>query len=60
VVDIYESPSMAKRDQILAAPTLIKRLPLPLRRLIGDMADEQRVLVGLDLCATERASRPHE
>jgi circadian clock protein KaiB len=51
VVDIYERPSLAKHDQILAAPTLIKRLPLPLRRLIGDMADEQRVLVGLDLRA---------
>ncbi len=50
VIDIYERPSLAKRDQILAAPTLIKRLPLPLRRLIGDMADEHRVLLGLDLC----------
>lgn len=51
IVDIYERPSLAKHDQILAAPTLIKRLPLPLRRLIGDMADEHRVLVGLDLRA---------
>ncbi|MBK5930697.1 thiol-disulfide isomerase [Halochromatium salexigens] len=49
VVDIYERPSLAKHDKILAAPTLIKRLPLPLRRLIGDMADEHRVLIGLDL-----------
>ncbi len=49
VVDIYERPSLAKHDRILAAPTLIKRLPLPLRRLIGDMADEHRVLIGLDL-----------
>jgi circadian clock protein KaiB len=53
VVDIYEQPSVAKHDQILAAPTLIKRLPLPLRRLIGDMADEHRVLIGLDLRARE-------
>jgi circadian clock protein KaiB len=49
IIDIYEQPSLAKGEQIVAAPTLIKQLPLPLRRLIGDMADEQRVLVGLDL-----------
>jgi len=49
IVDIYECPSLAKGEQIVAAPTLIKRLPLPLRRLIGDMADEHRVLLGLDL-----------
>ncbi|MBK1705686.1 circadian clock KaiB family protein [Halochromatium glycolicum] len=53
IVDIYEYPSLAKSDQIIAAPTLIKRLPLPLRRLIGDMTDEHRVLVGLDLRARE-------
>jgi circadian clock protein KaiB len=58
VVDIYEHPSEAKREQILAAPTLIKRLPLPLRRLIGDMADEQRVLVGLDLRPRTDPSNP--
>jgi circadian clock protein KaiB len=49
VIDIYEHPTLARSDQIVAAPTLIKKLPLPLRRLIGDMADEHRVLVGLDL-----------
>lgn len=49
IVDIYQNPTLAKGEQIVAAPTLIKHLPLPLRRLIGDMADEQRVLVGLDL-----------
>jgi len=59
VVDIYERPSLSKRDQIVAAPTLIKRLPLPLRRLIGDMADEQRVLIGLDLRAREHGSASH-
>jgi circadian clock protein KaiB len=58
VVDIYEHPSEAKREQILAAPTLIKHLPLPLRRLIGDMADEQRVLVGLDLRPRTDTSNP--
>ncbi|RKT43594.1 circadian clock KaiB family protein [Thiocapsa rosea] len=55
VIDIYEHPSLAKSEQIVAAPTLIKKLPLPLRRLIGDMADEHRVLVGLDLRPRDKA-----
>jgi circadian clock protein KaiB len=49
VIDLYKNLPLARGDQIVAAPTLIKRLPLPLRRLIGDMSDEARVLVGLDL-----------
>ena len=49
VVDIYKNLPLARGDQIIAAPTLIRRLPEPLRRLIGDMSDEQRVLVGLDI-----------
>jgi circadian clock protein KaiB len=49
IVDIYKNLPLARGDQIIAAPTLIKRLPVPLRRLIGDMSDEQRVLVGLDV-----------
>ena len=49
VVDIYKNLPLARGDQIIAAPTLIRRLPAPLRRLIGDMSDEQRVLVGLDI-----------
>jgi circadian clock protein KaiB len=49
VIDIYQQPVLAKGEQIIAAPTLIKKLPLPLRRIIGDMSDEGRVLVGLDL-----------
>jgi circadian clock protein KaiB len=49
VIDLYRNLPLARGDQIIAAPTLIKRLPQPLRRLIGDMSDEQRVLVGLDL-----------
>src|SRR5688500_9508003 len=47
VIDIYQQPVLAKGDQIIAGPTLIRKLPAPLRRLIGDMTDEQRVLVGL-------------
>ena len=49
VIDIYQQPILAKYEQIIAAPTLIKKLPLPLRRLIGDMSDKERILVGLDL-----------
>ncbi len=49
VVDVYQQPVLAKGEQIVAAPTLIKRLPLPLRRIIGDMANTDRVLLGLDL-----------
>ena len=49
VVDIYKNLALARGDQIIAAPTLIKRLPVPLRRLIGDMSDEERVLAGLDI-----------
>jgi circadian clock protein KaiB len=49
VVDIYQQPEMARQEQIVAAPTLIKKLPLPLRKLVGDLSDEERVLTGLDL-----------
>ena len=49
VIDIYQRPELAKGEQIIAAPTLIKLLPGPLKRLIGDMSNEERVLVGLDL-----------
>jgi circadian clock protein KaiB len=49
VVDVYQQPSLAKDEQIIAAPTLIKKLPLPLRRIIGDMSRRDRVLLGLDL-----------
>jgi circadian clock protein KaiB len=49
VVDLYQQPKLATGEQIIAAPTLIKKLPLPLRRIIGDMSKTERVLVGLDL-----------
>ena len=53
VIDIYQQPTLAKGEQIIAAPTLIKKLPLPLRRFIGSMADVERILVGLDLKPVE-------
>jgi circadian clock protein KaiB len=49
VIDIYQQPILAKNGQIVAAPTLIKELPLPLRKLIGSMSDTERVLVGMDV-----------
>lgn len=49
VVDIYQQPAMAAAGQIIAAPTLIKSMPLPLRRLVGDFSDQDRVILGLDL-----------
>lgn len=49
VIDLYQQPGLAQGEQIIAAPTLIKKLPLPLRRIIGDMSGTEKVLVGLDL-----------
>lgn len=49
IIDIYQQPLLARSHQIIAAPTLIKRSPLPLRRLIGDMSNEAKVLSGLEL-----------
>jgi circadian clock protein KaiB len=49
VIDIYQQPQLAKGDQIIAVPTLVKKLPLPLRKLIGDLSQEDRILLGLDL-----------
>lgn len=49
VIDIYQQPTLAKGEQIVAVPTLIRKLPLPLRRIIGDLSDLERTLVGLDL-----------
>jgi circadian clock protein KaiB len=49
VIDIYQHPALAKDEQIVAVPTLIKKLPAPLRRFIGNLSDEERVLMGLDL-----------
>lgn len=49
VIDIYQQPEYAKKEEIIAAPTLIKKLPLPLRRFIGDMSNKEKILIGLDL-----------
>jgi circadian clock protein KaiB len=49
IVDVYQQPDLAAREQLFAAPTLVKKLPLPLRKLVGDLSNRQRVLAGLDL-----------
>lgn len=49
VVDLLKNPQLAKGDQILALPTLVRRLPEPVRKIIGDLSNTERVLVGLDL-----------
>ncbi|HKV06855.1 MAG TPA: circadian clock protein KaiB [Thermoanaerobaculia bacterium] len=49
VIDIYQQPELAEDDQIVATPTLVKELPPPLRKLIGDLSDRERVLIKLDL-----------
>ena len=49
VIDLYQQPELAQCDQVVALPALIKRLPEPLRSIVGDMSNSERVLVGLDL-----------
>jgi circadian clock protein KaiB len=49
VIDIYQHPEQAAPEQIVVTPTLVKKLPLPFRRMIGDLSDNERVLVGLDI-----------
>jgi circadian clock protein KaiB len=49
VIDVFQQPDLARHEGLVALPTLIKRLPLPLRRLIGDLSDQESVLLGLDL-----------
>ena len=49
IIDIYQQPALAQKEQLIAAPTLIKSLPLPIRKLIGDMSNKEKILVGLNL-----------
>jgi circadian clock protein KaiB len=54
VIDLYQQPGLAKDEQVIAAPTLVKKLPLPLRRFIGDLSDTEKILVGLELIAKDQ------
>ena len=63
VIDVLEHPQLAEDEKILATPTLIKQLPPPLRRVIGDLSDKDKVLLGLDFWPAggeETAARQHE
>ncbi len=57
VIDVYQQPELAGDEQVVAAPTLVKVLPPPARRIIGDMADEERMLVRLDLQSRKEKAR---
>lgn len=56
VIDLLKNPQLARGDQILAVPTLVRKLPPPLKKILGDLSDAQRVLVGLDLRAEKASS----
>jgi circadian clock protein KaiB len=62
VIDLLEQPQLSRGDQILAIPTLVRKLPQPIRKIIGDLSDTERVLIGLDLRAASppmnREERP--
>ena len=58
VIDIYQQPTLAKGDQIVAVPTLVKKLPLPIRKLIGDLSQKDRIILGLDLKPKKLQSSP--
>jgi circadian clock protein KaiB len=54
IIDIYQQPIFAKEGKIIAAPTLIKELPLPIRRFVGDLSDKDKLLLGLDLRKSQK------
>ena len=56
VIDLVETPRLAKDDQILAIPTLVRKLPEPVRKIIGDLSNTERVLVGLNLIPAAKTS----
>jgi circadian clock protein KaiB len=57
VVDLLKNPALAKGDQILAIPTLVRKLPQPMRKILGDLSNTERVLVGLDLRPREAVAQ---
>ena len=56
VVDLMDRPHLARRDEIVVIPTLVRTLPPPIRKIIGDLSNEERVLVGLDVLPRERGN----
>jgi circadian clock protein KaiB len=57
VIDLLKNPALARDHQILAIPTLVRSLPVPIRKIIGDLSDTEKVVVGLDIKATRKGSR---
>lgn len=57
VIDVLKEPQLAEKDKIIATPTLVKELPPPLRKVIGDLSDHEKVLVGLDLVGADRTGK---
>lgn len=57
VVDVLKHPQLARNDQILALPTLVRKLPEPLKKIIGDLSQEERVLIGLDIRPAKKGAR---
>lgn len=53
IIDLLKNPQLAEGDQILAIPTLVRKVPLPIRKIIGDLSDKEKVLVGLDIKVVE-------
>ena len=60
VIDVLQNPQLAEEDKILATPTLSKVLPPPVRKIIGDLSDREKVLIGLDLLYEEILERDHD
>ena len=58
VIDIYQHPEQVRPEQIIVTPTLVKKLPLPFRKLIGDLSDKGRVLAGLDIVRHPVSAKP--
>ena len=57
VIDLLKNPALARDHQILAIPTLVRSLPVPIRKIIGDLSDTEKVVVGLDIKSTRKGSR---
>ncbi|MES9941893.1 MAG: circadian clock KaiB family protein [Candidatus Thiodiazotropha sp. 6PLUC2] len=53
VINLLDNPSLVEEEKILATPVLIKKLPQPMRRIIGDLSDKEKILVGLDICSNQ-------
>ena len=58
VIDVIENPQLARGDQILALPTVVRKLPEPMKKIIGDLSNEERVLIGLDLRPAKARAAP--